>query len=98
MDGSQPDTQAKGTPFKSPLRVLVRFFQRSRDGWKHKYQELKRQRKRWQNEVADLRRSRDHWKEKAKALEQQLRSRQAQAAGTAGPDDTYPALEKKTPA
>ena len=53
-------------PFKSPTRKLVRFFQRSRDGWKRKYMEIKRERKKLTNQVRAVEKSREHWKEVAR--------------------------------
>jgi predicted RNase H-like nuclease (RuvC/YqgF family) len=52
--------------FKSPARKLIRFFQRSRDNWKRKYMELKRERKKLSNQVRAVEKSRDHWKEVAR--------------------------------
>ena len=47
---------------KSPVRKLVRFFRSSRDGWKSKYQEAKRNNKRLVNQVRVVEKSREHWK------------------------------------
>jgi len=59
-----------GTPsYSSPARVLVQFFQRSRDLWKAKYKELQQRIKAFRTEIRDLRRSRDRWRAKAEALE-----------------------------
>lgn len=55
--------------FKSPQRMLVRFFQRSRDNWKQKYMRVKADIKRYRNQAADARRSREQWRAKAEALE-----------------------------
>ena len=41
---------------------MVRFFERSRDGWKKKCQAAKRKGKALLNGVVALRKSRDHWK------------------------------------
>jgi peptidoglycan hydrolase CwlO-like protein len=51
--------------FRSRPRVLARWFHESREKWKRKYQELKRQLKRLQVQVADVRNSREKWKEQA---------------------------------
>ena len=51
--------------FKSPARKLVPFFQRSRDNWKRKYMEIKRERKKLANQVRAVEKSRKHWKELA---------------------------------
>ena len=59
--------------FKSPVRILARFFQSSRDNWKQKYVDLKAEIKRYKNQAADARRSRDAWKNKVRALEEQMR-------------------------
>lgn len=59
--------------FKSPLRMLVRFFQRSRNKWKGKYMAAKVRIKRCKNQVADVRRSREQWKAKAQLLEAEVR-------------------------
>jgi uncharacterized coiled-coil DUF342 family protein len=61
--------------YKTPLGKLARRFKASVELWKAKYQELRRQIKRFQNRAADARRSRDRWKEQAKqwkATAQQL--------------------------
>lgn len=52
--------------YKSPLKKLVVFFHRSRDGWKLKYQQLKREYKKQINQVCAVEKSRDHWKEVAR--------------------------------
>jgi hypothetical protein len=59
--------------YRSPRRVLVRFFEQSRDLWKAKYQALQERIKEFRTEVRDLRRSRDRWRAKAEALEQQTK-------------------------
>jgi chromosome segregation ATPase len=59
--------------FLSPVRKLVRFFERSRNGWKRKCQEAKRRIKRLSNDKSKLRVSRDRWKENAHTLQSELR-------------------------
>jgi hypothetical protein len=56
----------------SPARVLARFFERSRDGWKAKYKKLQERMKASRTEIRDLRRSRDLWRAKAEALERKF--------------------------
>jgi hypothetical protein len=51
--------------WKSPLRILVRFFKRSRDQWKAKYVELKQQCKLLSNQVRAVQKSREKWREDA---------------------------------
>ncbi len=48
--------------YRSPLSKLVRFFRRSRDGWKEKCQAAKREGKALLNHVVALKKSRNHWK------------------------------------
>jgi septal ring factor EnvC (AmiA/AmiB activator) len=81
----EPHTMARSnadeqqTPeYRSPRRMLVRFFEKSRDLWKAKYQVLQEQIKQFRTEVRDLRRSRDRWRAKAEALECQIQELRAQ--------------------
>ena len=76
--------------FKSPIRKLVRFFQRSRDGWKQKYMQVKRLCKKLSNQVRAVEKSRAHWKEVAhqqcqrtKQLERDLKKLKRAACPTA---------------
>ncbi len=48
--------------WKSPMRKLVAFFQRSRDGWKAKQQSLKVLLKKEQNQVRAVEQSRANWR------------------------------------
>jgi ribosomal protein L9 len=61
------------TTYRSPLNKLVRFFRKSRDGWKRKYQEAKALAKRLTNGMQALKRSRDRWKSLAKQRREELR-------------------------
>ena len=63
---------------QSPLRILVRFFRRSRDKWKQKCSAVKSDIKRFQNQAADARRSRESWKTKAQLLEAEVRQLKAE--------------------
>ena len=58
---------------RSPVRKLVRFFRSSRDGWKAKCQEWKRNNKRLSNQVRAVETSRDRWKQIAKAERRRVR-------------------------
>jgi septal ring factor EnvC (AmiA/AmiB activator) len=70
---ARSDKDDQETPgYRSPWRVLARFFEKSRDLWKAKYQALQERIKEFRTEVRDLRRSRDRWRAKAEALEQQI--------------------------
>ena len=63
---------------KSPLRILVRSFRRSRDKWKQKDMGLKSEIKRFKNQAADARRSREQWKSKAEGLLAEVRRRESE--------------------
>ena len=56
-------------PYTSPLKKLVRFFQRSRDKWKGKCQTAKRENNSLKIRLAAMKESRDRWREKAKERE-----------------------------
>lgn len=60
--------------FTSPWRNLAWSFRKSRDSWKRKYQELKRDQKRLENQVRDVRKSREHWREQAEEKEKELQA------------------------
>lgn len=59
--------------FKSPVTKLVKFFERSRDGWKAKCQTAKSRSKHWANQARAVERSRDTWRAKAESAERNLR-------------------------
>lgn len=48
--------------FRSPLPKLVKFFQKSRDGWKAKCRAVREQNKLLGNQVRAVEKSRDHWR------------------------------------
>jgi chromosome segregation ATPase len=62
--------------WKSPLRKLVRFFERSRDRWKEKYLALKHKCKLMANQLRAVERSRESWRQKAQQAQQELRRMQ----------------------
>lgn len=85
MDLSQQAGQRDLASLKSPVRVLARFFRKSRDNWKEKYRRVKQEFKRLEVQVSDVRQSRETWKQRAKAsqvraeaLEQELAELKAQ--------------------
>lgn len=51
--------------FKSPVRKLVAFFEKSRNGWKEKCRAAKSQSKYWANQARAAMRSREEWRQKA---------------------------------
>lgn len=66
--------------FKSPQRMLVRCFLKSRDKWKAKCQQAKRDIKRSKNKAADAVKSRDRWKRKCEKLETDKQRLEAELA------------------
>lgn len=79
--------------YRSPRRVLARFFEKSRDLWKAKYQALQERLKASRTEMRDLRRSRDRWRAKAEALEQQMNELRAEMRDRA--EQSPPALRQR---
>lgn len=59
--------------FTTPLRKLTRFFQSSRDGWKAKCQQAKKECKLLANQVRAVEKSREHWKQVARQHEREIR-------------------------
>lgn len=66
--------------FRSPLRLLVRFFRKSQQGWKTKAIERRAKIKELEHKVRDIEKSRANWRNKAqqgasvqKTLEERLR-------------------------
>lgn len=59
--------------FKSPVAKLVRFFERSRDGWKAKCQTAKSQTKHWANQARAVEQSREAWRKKAEQAQRESR-------------------------
>ena len=59
--------------FKSPVSKLLKFFRASRDGWKAKCQEAKRQNKKLVNQTRAVEKSREHWKQVAQTAQQEAR-------------------------
>ena len=64
--------------FRSPVKKLLRFFVRSRDGWKGKCQEAKSRVKYFGKRVQKLTGSRDRWKERVQSLTSELARVQAE--------------------
>jgi predicted nucleic acid-binding Zn-ribbon protein len=59
--------------YKSPLKKLVKFFETSRDNWKKKYLEKKKELKRATNRIYDLELRKDEWKKRALEAESKLK-------------------------
>lgn len=71
--------------FKSPLPKLVKFFESSRDDWKEKHHQLKRQLKLEQNQVRAVEKSRESWRTRAEVAEQRVRELEAALCETKRP-------------
>jgi hypothetical protein len=59
--------------YKSPVRKLVNFFEKSRDNWKEKYQLNKKENKKLKNKVCSLKASQQKWKSETLLLRKQLK-------------------------
>jgi hypothetical protein len=66
-------TEAIEKQYKSPVRKLLPFFERSRDGWKQKCAVAKAAVKRLTNQTEKLQRSRGRWKELARQRGEELK-------------------------
>jgi len=82
--------------FKSPRRVLVRSFLRSRERWKAKYMAQKPKVKRLRNQAADAQRARDQWRERAQTAEADAAQARAELAAARAQLAELSAAEKKT--
>lgn len=77
----QPNPEKK--TYKSPVRKLSRFFEKSRDRWKAKYQQAKSRVKRLQNRVRFLEKRKEQWKGRVQTLEQENARLKARAKSLA---------------
>ncbi len=68
------------TECSSPVGKLLRFFKKSRDGWKAKQHHLKVQCKRQSNQGRAVESSRAAWRERAETAEGRLRDLERQIA------------------
>ena len=59
--------------FASPAIKLVRFFEGSRDRWKAKEKELRKERKLLLNQTRAVEKSREGWRQRASAAEQRVK-------------------------
>jgi chromosome segregation ATPase len=58
--------------FSSPVRKLGQFFMESRDNWKAKHHELKKELKLLSNQTRAVEKSREQWRERANAAERRV--------------------------
>ena len=77
--------------YRSPQRILVRFFEKSRDQWKVKCLETKATLHRIKNRATWLEHSRDQWKARAQALTRRVKEVEVH---TATQDRAIEALKK----
>jgi hypothetical protein len=61
--------------YKSPLKKLTVFFEKSRDNWKAKYVEKKIELKRAKNQINDLKHRKESWKDRAIKAEEELKNK-----------------------
>jgi hypothetical protein len=59
--------------YKSPIRKLVNFFEKSRDNWKEKYQLNKEENKKLKTKICTLKASQQKWKSETLLLRKQLK-------------------------
>jgi hypothetical protein len=59
--------------FKSPLLKLLKFFQKSRNGWKAKCQQATAKGKHWANQARAVEKSRNAWRQKAQTAKREVR-------------------------
>ena len=67
----------KDKVYKSPVRKLAQFFEKSRDQWKAKCREAKATIKYLKNRVRFLEDSRDRWKSRTQELEERVKQMEA---------------------
>ena len=77
---SPAEEMVPASDFRTPPRILIPKLVRSRDQWKVKAGERKRQYRKEQIRSRDLSISRERWKERALAAEQQLEQTEANLA------------------
>ena len=68
----------ESTEYRSPLKKLVQFFERSRNQWKEKCLQAKLRVKRLQTNVLDVEASREEWKRRAKEAQAEVARLQAE--------------------
>lgn len=66
--------------YKSPMRKLLPFFQRSRDQWKAKHHAVKQELIKQQHQVRAVEKSRAAWRAKADSAQQRVRELEQELA------------------
>jgi len=63
--------------YKSPVRKLLKFFEKSRDNWKEKYQLTKKENKQLKDKLRVLEASKQKWKSEAMTFRKKLKQSSA---------------------
>ena len=66
------ESAVKDKTYKSPVRKLARFFEKSRDQWKAKHRRAKASVKRLKNRARFLDQSKEQWKSRVQELEMEV--------------------------
>jgi ElaB/YqjD/DUF883 family membrane-anchored ribosome-binding protein len=74
--------------FRSPISKLLAFFRRSRDRWKEKCKQAKKELKSLKTVHAKLKASRDYWKQKARQVAREGTEASSSEPFQAGPITT----------
>jgi predicted nuclease with TOPRIM domain len=82
----------KDKTYKSPVRKLARFFEKSRDQWKSKHRRTKASVKRLKNRVRFLDKSKEQWKSRVQEPEIEVARLKAREQDL---EQAVEALEKK---
>jgi chromosome segregation ATPase len=92
-----PQSDQRQKSFKSPRRILMRSFLRSRERWKAKYMAQKPKLKRLRNRAADAARARDGWRERAETAEAEAAQLRTELAASQARLAELTAAQKKAP-
>ncbi len=79
------DAVTANKEYRSPVRKLLQFFERSRDAWKGKCQKAKTHNKRLTNGIQALQRSRNRWKALAKQYRREAQQLRGELEGQKSP-------------
>jgi len=84
-----PSTKmSKQKSYKSPVRKLLKFFEKSRDNWKEKYQITKKENKQLKDKLRVLEASKQKWKSEAMIFRKQLKQNSSMTENTLSDTDT----------
>jgi len=81
--------------YRSPVRKLARFFERSRDQWKAKCREAKETIKYLKNRVRFLEESRERWKNEAQELDARVKQMAAKERALRERLESFESMESK---